>query len=81
MRSTGVPLSAASAARTLAATVSVSMIASAPAPPGFRQPEDGLVDPRVHVGQQEVVEHALAALGQALPQRLVDRRRRAADRA
>ena len=38
MRSTGVPLSAASAARTLAATVSVSMIASAPELPGFRRP-------------------------------------------
>ena len=38
MRSTGVPFSAASAARTLAATVSVSMMARAPEVPGLRRP-------------------------------------------
>ena len=71
----GVPLSAASAARTLAATVSVSTMASDAGRAGLAPPEDRLVDPRVHVGQQDVVEHALPALREPLAERLLDRRR------
>ena len=79
MRSTGVPFSAASAARTLAATVSVSRIARAPDVARLAPPEDGVVDPRVHVGQEQWSSTARAAVGQALAERLLDRRGRAAD--
>ena len=76
---TSVPLSASSAARTLAATVSVSRIATASCATGCALAEDGVMHLRVDIGQEGVVQPAGLADGQRFVERFLDRGGRAAD--
>jgi hypothetical protein len=66
-------LQATSAARTLAATVSVSRIATVLHGTGDALTEDGVVHFRVNVGQERVVEHGWPARRRALRERFLDR--------